>query len=367
MRSSLLRVAAAGLVICALGVSMGCGKRPVASVNGEKITQDVFYKRLQRYPVDPRVPFPPRIDQQAASVVLNQLIMEQLLLDLAKKEGVSPTKEQIDERKKELNGALGDRGSNLQELLTNQAGMTHKELDERLKPEIAQINIIQKYVKVPDSRIRKEYETATKLPADKQYMSMFFLPEAAKVSGIVCKTKDKIMQAKKDLDNGVSFSVTSAKYSDDPNTKQSRGVIGWIPRPDKARPAAQNVPPQIYQVALSTKVGDVSAPFQAAGEWVILKVDQRREPHMQPFDHVKGVIRDRIIQFEGSKNKKVAELFQNLRKNAKVDVSMPDYKAFFKNYWLQMQKTAPGVGGITTAGTPAQPGTTGTQTPGGTQ
>ena len=348
MRASLWRFAAATLLGISLAASYGCGKRAVATVNGEKITQDAFYKRLQRQPVAPNVPFPPPIETQAATIVLDQMIREALFLQLAEKEGVMPDQAQIDERKKELNGALNDRGQDLATLLSR-SGMSHKELDERLKPELAQMNVLAKHVKVTDEEVRQAYDNATRaLPADQKYRSAFYLPESAKVYIIQCASRQKIMEAKKQLDQGMSFGVAAEKYSEDENTNKNRGEIpGWVNKPDPVRPAPQGTPPEFFQKVFSMSKGQTSEPFrvrvplpdgQVSEQWLIVRVEDKKPARMQPFEHVKGVIRDRILQQKASQDKKLVKMFTDLRPDAKIEVLLPNYKEVFARVQENLQK-----------------------------
>lgn len=352
MRTSPWRYAAGLILIAALSASLGCGRRSVGSVNGNKISQDSFYKRLQRFPIAPQVSFPPPIQQQAAAVVLQQMISEQLMLDLAKKEGVLPTDQQLKQRKRELNGSLTDDGRDLTALL-NQSGMSHQELDERLKPDLAQMNVLAKYIKVTEDEVKKAYQQATDLPNDKKFTSMFFVPESVHLLGILNKDKDKIVKAQKQLANGISFGVVAEQYSEDPTTRRKRGEIGWIPKPDPVRPAIQGVPPEIYEKAFSLKVGETSEPFQAGGQWVLLRVEDKRPAKMKPYEHVKGVIRDRILQSKAASNDKVKKVFDDFQKDAKINVTIPAYKALFKQIAEQL---APKPGATTTTPSAPKPG-----------
>ncbi len=355
----MLRQAACLGLIVAVVASAGCGRRTVAKVNGSKITQEAFYKRLQRAPVSPTVRFPAPVNQQMATSVMDQMISEQLLLDLAKKEGVAPTQQQLDERKKELNGSLLDRGGQDLSKLLGQSGMTSKDLDERLAPEIAQINIIAKYVKVSDDEVQKAYNESTTLPDARKIESVFYLPEAVQLFGIISNSHDKIVEAQKQLNEGVPFTTVASKYSEDTATKNNRGEIGWVNKPDRLRRALPSVPPEVYQKAFATGVGKTTPPFQAAGQWILLRVQDHRPAHMQPFDHVKGVIRDTMLRQKAASNKQVTDMLRNLRKDAKIEVTLPIYGEFFKKMQQEINKQA-------AAGT-ALPGGTVTPQPGAAQ
>lgn len=333
MRSSLWRYAAATVLALFIAGSYGCGKRGVGTVNGTKIAQDAFNKRLQRFPTDPRVPFPPPMQQQVATAVLSGLINETLVLDLAKKEGVEPTEKQIEDRQRELNSALSDQNRNLNDLLQN-SGMTTQELADRLRPEVAQLNILSKYVKVSDVDVKKAYDEAAKAGSK----SRFYIPQSVKLSAIVTNTKEKAMDAKKALDSGVAFGTAADKFSDDPNTKKSRGDLGWVSKPDQFRPGPPGVPVEVYDHAFALKEGQVSAPFQVSKNWVILKAESVRPARMQPLSHVETAIRSVMLQQKAVSDKKIQDLFKNMRKTAEVSITLPGYDQFFKQYMTNLKK-----------------------------
>jgi len=296
------------------------------------------------------------------------LTMEQLILNLAEKEKVTPDKKQLDERKKELNGALTDRGRTLGELL-QQSGIGHPELDDRLKPELAQINVLQKYVQLPESKVRAAYDQATTLlPANQKFMSAFYLPQSIRLYAILNPDQNKINDAARQLKNGTTFQTVAAQFSQDETTKARRGEIGWVEKPDQVRRPLPNVPQAIYQRAFVLKEKEISPPFFVAsgkvqgrvvGQWVILKAEAVKPARMQPYDHVKGVIRDKLLNDAAGKNEKLKDLFQKMMKEAKVEVNLPGYKEFFKNYWTEIQKTkTPGVGAAGATGGAAPAGGT---------
>jgi len=316
----------------------------VGSVNGEGITQDEFYRRLQRFPITPQTQFPPSMSQQAATSVLSSLTMEKLILELAEQENVTPDQEQIDERKNELNGALADRGRTLENLL-QQGGLSDPELDERLKPELAQINILQKYIRIPDSKVRAAYNQATAaLPADQKYMSAFYLPQSVRLYAILNRDQKKINDAARLLKKGVTFQTVVEQFSQDETTRAKSGEIGWVEKPDKIRRPLPDVPAVIYQKAFQLKAGGVTPPFMAGGRWIIVKAITVKAARMQPYDHVRGVIRDKLLNDAAATNPELKDLFQKMMKDAKVEVNLLGYKEFFENYWAEVQKKTPAVG-----------------------
>lgn len=359
MRRSLGRSVILFIAAAAVMVSVGCGKRSVGTVNGEKISQEELFKRLQRLSMaqDPLAQLLPPIQQQAASLILNQLIQEKLLLDRAAKEGVSPTEEQVKERKEELQIALEDQNLSLTELMNN-SGMSHQELDERLKPSIAQMNILKKYSGMTDEEIKaeveKQYKNATEdLPADRKNASMFYVPEQAQVFAIVTRDQAKIMEAKKQLDQGVAFTTVARQLSEDPRTKDSGGEVGWIPKPDQFRPAREGVPAIIYSRAFNTPVNTITEPFsyqmtnpatgETTTEWAIMQVKAKREPRMRTLKSVKTEMEMAVIaqrfQSDEALRKKFDEANKKFQEEVTFEVSLPGYRELFKNLEDNLKKS----------------------------
>ena len=74
-------------------------------VNGEKVSKDEFYPRLERIPVQTQ-----QGTKLAGQYVVEQMIGEKLIEQLAKKENVAPTDAQIEAKikviRKESNGDI---------------------------------------------------------------------------------------------------------------------------------------------------------------------------------------------------------------------------------------------------------------------
>ncbi len=83
------------------------------------------------------------------------------------------------------------------------------------------------------------------------------------------------------LRQGADFAQLVAQCSQDPQTAQRGGVIGWI-RPHQLLK-------EIEDVAYSMQVGEVAPPLLSPAGWHILKLMAQREP--EPFDSVAPNIR----------------------------------------------------------------------------
>ncbi len=304
----------------------GASGEAAATVNGQPVPLEVYHRRLEISPAEQVQVYPPPIAQQTGFVVLNKLIAETLLLQLAEKEGVAPTEQQVDERIALLEENLKQRDMDLKTLLTG-SGVSEAEFRESLKPELAQTNLYAKYINIPEDELRISYDEATVgLPEDQRHRSAFYLPEAVFLQTVITESKEKAEEARKHLLDGMPFAEVARQYSVDPVSRERGGDVGWLNRPDPVRTAIPGIPPEVYEKAFETKTGELSEVFQTGGRWVILKVRDRREARFQPFETVRALIRDRLLRARAADDPKVRDLLERARTEARVEVAIPAYR-----------------------------------------
>ncbi|MGB9608405.1 MAG: hypothetical protein ACPL7E_07705, partial [bacterium] len=108
----------------------GCGKKVVAVVNGEKITKEELRDEAERV---------------AGRDVLVNLIRQKIILQAAKKEGVYPSKEEVE---KEIEFRKRENPTFLEDL--KKQGTSLEEYKEQLIESLAEINLVTKGIKVSD-------------------------------------------------------------------------------------------------------------------------------------------------------------------------------------------------------------------------
>ena len=128
----------------------GCGRKGIIVVNGEKVSKDEFYQRLQRIPVQTQ-----QGTKLAGQYVVEQMIGEKLVQQLAKKKNVAPTEAQIEAKIKII---TKESSGNLAQLLTSQ-GMTLDDLKKKIAAEQALINLYTKGVTVKEDEAPGDFHT----------------------------------------------------------------------------------------------------------------------------------------------------------------------------------------------------------------
>ncbi|MCK9396708.1 MAG: peptidylprolyl isomerase [Methylobacter sp.] len=196
------------------------------------------------------------------------------------------------------------------ELLVQDA--TQKQLDK--SPEvIAQLEAakkalltqadLQNFIKanpVTDAEIKAEYDSKVAAEKGTEY----------KARHILVKTEAEAKKLIAELDKGADFAKLANKYSLDAKESQNGGDLGWFS-------AAQMVAPFSEAVAALEKGKYTKEPVKTQfGYHVILKEDSRALTP-PPLEAVK----DQLMPF--LQRKKVQEMIEGLRKQAKVEILVP--------------------------------------------
>lgn len=288
MRLSLLAIIALAVVVLMLA---GCGRRGLMKVNGEKVAKDEFYARLERVPVQ-TVKGGRQVTVPAGQYVIEQMINEKLLLQLAKKEKVEPTKDQIDRKFNYLKRSTG--GEFVSQL--QQSGVSQEDWRRQMMLQQSIVNLISKGVTVSDAEAKKSYDQqiAKATPG-------IVRPEAVFISAIITAGPDKINKAYKLLQDGQDFGTVAMQVSEEQNSAKNQGKINWITKNMKG------VPSTVIATAFSLDMGKYSKPFQvingkANSGWMIVRADSKRRANTEKFDDVKELIKEQLASAKAAKD-----------------------------------------------------------------
>ncbi|MBI2843129.1 MAG: peptidyl-prolyl cis-trans isomerase [Armatimonadetes bacterium] len=295
----------AGLLVAT--VLTGCGRNTLAVVNGEKITKDEFYKKLEQMQVgNPPAP--------AGAVVLRQMIGEKVVEQMAKKREVEPTDAQI-QRKVDFE-KKGEGGLQAKLQARN---ISLEDYKKELYAQQALVNIATKGVKVTDEEVKEFYKQAKD--------TLYTRPEHVRIGVIICKGKEKIDKAREQITSGTDFSTVALNMSEDELTKGLGGEVrGAVVR------NMPGVPKNIIDTAFSLKIRESSKPVQVKegngpAQWVIIKCLDKRPKLVYSFNEVKGQIREGIAFNKGQKQKSLDKLLAKAQEDAKIKINSDRYKA----------------------------------------
>ncbi len=145
----------------------------------------------------------------------------------------------------------------------------YKRVNMRFNAHILNFNIYyipDSFVKYTDQDLKDYYE---------KHKEDFYEPEKANLELVILRklpspqdssdAKDRIFTAYDELKSGEKFGDIVQYYSEDPATKDSAGVVGWV-KPSDRRYG------YLYSIAKKLKKGEFSEPTLTPRGWVIVKL-----------------------------------------------------------------------------------------------
>ena len=292
------------------------GEKPAAIVNGEIITEQDFFDRLQRLHGQAFVTTNNQLRPESAGLlVLDALINERLTLQAANRAKVAVTEDEV----------IADV-ANLKKQPQVVAGLTgHLFTEEMLKNDIriqgARFRLATMGVKVSPEEVDKYF---------KAHIKEYTVPEQWGLSVIRTGNPDVPARIDADLKAGKSFADTAKLYSDDASTKDRGGDIGTIALTD-TRIAAE-----LRDAVRPLKLGEVSPTVRLESDagpgkpklvtWWRILLRSKEPASVRPFGELKaGLERLALMEKAGgypAGDKKVADL----RSQSEIKVSLPGYE-----------------------------------------
>jgi peptidyl-prolyl cis-trans isomerase C len=135
--------------------------------------------------------------------------------------------------------------------------------------------------------------------------------ERVRARHILVATEKEATDIEGKLQKGTKFEDLAKQYSLD-GSKDYGGDLGYFTAPEMVK--------EFSEAAFKLKVGEVSAPVKTDYGWHIIRMDDRKMGAAQPFDQVKGAIRNVLVR------DKVQAMLASLQGTAKVEILDPDLK-----------------------------------------
>jgi peptidyl-prolyl cis-trans isomerase C len=245
--------------------------KTVAIVNGHEIkisevqmaTDDII-GQLPDLPPKLRYPF-----------VVEFLIERHMLAQLAVKEGIADT----EEYKRRL-------------ALYQAKALRDAYFFQKIRPQVT------------EDQIKSAYDEESKKVAQ---------TERVRARHILVGTEKEAQDIEGKLKAGEKFEELAKKYSLD-GSKDYGGDLGYFTGPEMVA--------DFSKAAFALKAGEVSQPVKTDFGWHVIKLEDRKMGAAQPYDQVKGAIRNVLLR------KKVQETMETLRGSAKVEVLDEDLKKY---------------------------------------
>ncbi|PYQ11249.1 MAG: hypothetical protein DMF80_22255 [Acidobacteria bacterium] len=311
-------------------------ERVIVKVNGDVVTQSEFEARqiaaVQQARISPAQVEKYLRDNNARILqeAIDDLLLVQRAVDLGIKLRPEYIKEVIDGIKKENNIASDD---DLQQQLKRE-GMTLDELKRNIERNILKRQVLQRElenkVTVTEADARADYE------AHKEDYSK---PATVHLQEIVIRSEGKDPAPARDLvvraRGGEDFAELARTHSVAAN-RTSGGELGVLRKGDLA--------PEVEKVAFALAPGQVSDPLPTAEGFRILKVVEKTDPSVVPYEDARTEIMRRLNQARS--NVEVEHYLEGLRHGAIVEYRV-------REVGLQLNQPVPSGGSLLQ--TPAEP------------
>lgn len=291
----------------------------VAVVNNEIITRSDYEMQLQAiYQILKSQLQGEEFEKQFMKIkdsLLESMIKEMLLLQEAKERGLNVTEQvdlNIENIKKEYNIESDEQ---LRRELSRQ-GLTYetwrKQLEENFMKQSVIYSEVESKIVLDDSEIVGYYKSHNKefTKPEEYKLRAIFLPSTGKTSEELESKKGEIL---KRLKNAEDMAELASQYSEGPE-KDSRGDLGSFKKGELAR--------NMEEAIENLKPGEFSPWIDIKSGWYILKLEEKSESSLKPFEEVREEIWTKL--FTEKKQKKEEEFLKNLREKSYVKILNPN-------------------------------------------
>lgn len=222
----------------------------VAVVNGDKISRQDFDHQLE---------------ERRGQEILDRLVMERLIEQEAKKQGIT-----IDP--KELQARLDDLHKDHRYQMEVRQGVDPKLLDDQIR-----ISLMLKKLMLKEITEEQKLRFFDRFKDDLTQVD---------VAQILVTDKAEADRIHTELEHGANFADEAKKYSKDPGSKDKGGEIGWFVR--------GQLEPPFSTVAFQTPKGQISPVVKSPYGYHIIKVLDKKDT----YEQLKGAVEDQLLASE---------------------------------------------------------------------
>jgi peptidyl-prolyl cis-trans isomerase C len=291
---------------------------PVAKVNGTEIPSTEFYTELDKITQGGARNIPDDRLKKIRENILNRLIEEELLKQEVKKQAVEVTEQELTVEFDKYKARFKTEDQ-FQNYLTH-GKTTVEDIKARLRQSAALTKLLTKLGKldVTDDEVKKAYETGIKMYTEPEQVHaqhvLIKVAESAAADQVAAANK-KATEALKRIQKGEDFALVAKDVSDDAMSKEKGGDLGFFRRGVMV--------PKFEDAAFQLKPGELSKdPVRSPFGFHVVKVLERKEERVKPFDEVKDQIADSLRNRNTFKARR--ELVDKLKVEAKIEKFITD-------------------------------------------
>lgn len=316
MRQRIIVLLIGVVFLCLL---FGCGEKPVAEVNGEKISQERYNRYLDQmkaYAEKSGDSFEGESGQallaELEQNVLEQLIDETLIFQAAKKENIRVTEKEVSDFLDQRVKKSFQSEEEYNEWLKS-SKLTEKELKENIKYQMTGQKLFEKIsgnAEVTDEKAREFFEKDKSRWEKIQVSHILVVADRNNVSSEELeKARSKAMDIIAKLDGGADFAELAKTSSDDPGSASQGGVLDM----EFTRGETGLVPEFVEGSFHLTRVGEYSRqPVQSDFGFHIIKLDAKTGA----FQDVQQDVKNELLQEE--KNQVFNQYMEKFKKDSVI-------------------------------------------------
>jgi parvulin-like peptidyl-prolyl isomerase len=306
----------------------------VATVNGTELTSDLLKREMIAYQLLANrqgKAIETKDEKQIAHSLLMKAIDDELIFQQGIKQNINIDPATIDQELNHIKEKFPDKKLFLAALAAQR--LTFEVLKKNIKQTLVQeefvrANIAPK-VNVDDSNVKSFYDlnkgtflrpetfnirhiyVSTPAPNDEKIESLEDQAKAKKIIDWVKKeARKKIDQAALALKNGKSFTIVAKEFSEDLNTSEKAGDLGFIMK--------SQILPEVSRVMVKLNKGETSSIIESSLGFHIIQLIDKKENQVVSFDEVKPEILNHLLTLETEKTLK--SYLSDLRKKSEIKI-----------------------------------------------
>ena len=198
-------------------------------------------------------------------------------------------------------------------------GLTFDQYKAQLKEQLERLRLMSQEVKskiqVTEREVREYYEAnKTQFREENSYRArhIFFKVDKnasnEQIKKVMAKAADVIAEARTNPD----FAGLAKKYSDDPNAATDGGDLGTFKKGDML--------PEIESAVIGMNPGEISDLVTTTAGFHIIKLEEKGQDTIKPFDSVKGAI-DELL-YRKKSEERFTQWAEELRKSATIEIKL---------------------------------------------
>ncbi len=306
----------------------------VATVNGTELTSDLLKREMIAYQLlasRQGKTVETKDEKKIAQILLMKAIDEELIFQHGIKQNINIDSATIDRELNHIKEQFPDKKLFLAALAAQR--LTFDVLKKNIKKTLVQEEFVRANiapeVNVEDSEVKSFYDTnkGTFLKPETFKLRHIYVPTPSPSDGEIesaedrSKAKDIIDWVKKEarkkidraasaLNEGTSFKVVAKEFSEDSNTSEKGGDLGFIMK--------NQILPEVSRVMVKLNEGETSSVIESSLGFHIIQLTKKKGNQVVPFDEVKPEILNHLLKLET--DKKLKNYLSGLRKKSEIKI-----------------------------------------------